>query len=118
VKQIPIVETELDANGEAMICEGCGSTQALASILARHGPHAIACCPERKMVQARYFWSRASEAQSTAIIKELCSSLVELLEPLERANAEMVAHGKTADENAEAAFDRARAALTRAQVQP
>jgi hypothetical protein len=49
-----------------------------------------------------------------AAAPELYASLIELLEPLERASAELVAHGKAADENAEAAFDRARAALAKA----
>jgi hypothetical protein len=52
--------TELDAIGEAMVCEGCGTTKTVAAILERHGPQAIACCPERKMVAARFFWLKAN----------------------------------------------------------
>lgn len=54
--------TELDASGEAMICEGCGTTRTVAAVLASHGPRALSCCPERKMVSARYFWWRALQA--------------------------------------------------------
>lgn len=54
-------------------------------------------------------------ADLIAAAPELYASLIELLEPLERASAELVAHGKVADENAEAAFDRARAALAKAR---
>ncbi len=44
--------------------------------------------------------------------RRLCASLEEILVPLERAAAAMVAEGKVPDQNAEAAFDRARAALS------
>jgi hypothetical protein len=50
-----------------------------------------------------------------AAAPELYASLIELLEPLERASAELVAHGKALDQNGEAAFDRARAALAKAR---
>lgn len=72
---LPIVLTELDANGEAMICEGCGTTQTIEAILARHGKQAIACCPERKMVQARHFWKLANEGLSAEMIRELVEAL-------------------------------------------
>ena len=50
-----------------------------------------------------------------AAAPELLASIIELLGPLERASAEMVATGKAADEHAEAAFDRARAAIAKAR---
>jgi len=45
---------------------------------------------------------------------DLLASVIELLEPLERASAAMVAEGKALDQNGEAAFDRARAAIAKA----
>ena len=36
----------------AMYCLGCGSTETLEQIRAKH-PGAIACCPERRMVYRR-----------------------------------------------------------------
>ncbi|MES2904568.1 MAG: hypothetical protein V4696_10320 [Pseudomonadota bacterium] len=56
--------TQRDEQGEAMICEGCGSTKTIAAILRDHGPQSIACCPERKMVEARHFWQRAVRADN------------------------------------------------------
>lgn len=63
--------TELDANGEAMVCEGCGTTKTIAAILAEHGPKAIACCPERKMVQARHFWEAAPTQHEGKLVEAL-----------------------------------------------
>lgn len=64
-------------------------------------------------------WGKEDEkianAKLISAAPELLASLVELLEPLECASAELVSHGKVADENAEAAFDRARAAIAKAQ---
>lgn len=57
----------------------------------------------------------AANAHLISAAPELYASLIELLEPLERASAELVAHGKTADQNAEAAFDRAHFALAKAR---
>lgn len=48
---------------------------------------------------------------SADVVGRLVASLSELLGPLENASAEMVRLGKVADQNAEAAFDRAREAI-------
>jgi hypothetical protein len=56
-----------------------------------------------------------ANARLISAAPDLYASLLELLEPLERASAELVAHGKAADENAGAAFDRARSALAKAR---
>lgn len=43
---------ERDANGEAMVCTGCGTTRTLDHI--RYiKPKALSCCPERKMIPVR-----------------------------------------------------------------
>jgi len=60
------VGVERDANGEAMLCEGCGTSKTIAAILAQHGKAAISCCPERKMVEARFFWRQAQPTSPTA----------------------------------------------------
>ncbi len=56
-----------------------------------------------------------ADACLIAAAPELLVSVVELLGPLERASAAMVATGKAADESAEAVFDRARAAIAKAR---
>lgn len=57
---------------------------------------------------------RDANARLIAAAPELLVSVQELLEPLERASAAMVAKGWVADENVESAFDRARAAIAKA----
>lgn len=43
---------ERDANGEAMVCTGCGTTRTIDHIRYLN-PQAISCCPERKMIPVR-----------------------------------------------------------------
>ena len=66
----------------------------------------------------RVFAKSASEVEAEQRVRdaapELLASLIELLEPLERASAELLSYGKVVDERAEAAFDRARAAIAKA----
>lgn len=50
-----------------------------------------------------------------AAAPDLYGVVIELLGPLERASAAMVAEGLVADQNVEAAFDRAHAALRKAR---
>ena len=55
---------------------------------------------------------REANARLIAAAPDLLASVIELLEPLERASAAMVAQGKALDQHGEAAFDRARAAIS------
>ena len=55
----------------------------------------------------------STPAGAVELLREARGSIWELLEPLERASAEMVKEGLHADEHAEAAFDRARVNITR-----
>jgi len=57
---------------------------------------------------------RGANANLIAAAPDLLASLIELLEPLERASAALVAEGKALNQNGEAAFDRARAAIAKA----
>lgn len=54
--------TVLDHEGEALICDGCGTTRTVAAIRAA-SPRAFSCCPERRMLPARHFWRLALELQ-------------------------------------------------------
>lgn len=56
----------------------------------------------------------SADARLIAAAPDLLASVIELLEPLERASAAMVAEGRALDQNGEAAFDRARAAIAKA----
>lgn len=60
-------------------------------------------------------WINEHDANLIAAAPDLLASVIELLEPLERASAEMVAQGKALNEAGEAAFDRARAAIAKAK---
>lgn len=50
-----VARIKLDADGEAMVCTGCGTTRTVAAIVA-DSPTAFTCCPERKMIPARAMW--------------------------------------------------------------
>lgn len=54
-----------------------------------------------------------ASSNEAALVDELAASLEELLVPLERASAEMLAKGGVLNEAGEAAFDRARSRLAR-----
>lgn len=88
-----------------------------------YGPdgETVAECPINSTVleDTQHIWEPIKEANTRLIAAapELLASVIELLEPLERASAELVSRGKVADENAEAAFDRARAAIAKATGQ-
>ena len=44
--------TELDANNEAMVCTGCGTTKTV-EFIKENSPAAFTCCPEREMIPVR-----------------------------------------------------------------
>lgn len=46
-----LIEVERNAEGEVLICTGCGTVETIRSIRARIAT-AFCCCPERKMVRA------------------------------------------------------------------
>jgi len=50
-----VARIKLDADGEAMVCTGCGTTRTVAAIVADSAT-AFTCCPERKMIPARTMW--------------------------------------------------------------
>lgn len=49
-----LIEVERNAEGEVLICTGCGTVETIRSIKARSAT-AFCCCPERKMVRAADF---------------------------------------------------------------
>lgn len=53
---------QVDADGEAMVCTGCGTTRTVAAIKAAH-PKAFTCCPERKMIPVREALATTPDAQ-------------------------------------------------------
>ena len=65
---------ELDVNGEAMVCMGCGTTRSIGGIKAR-STTAFSCCPERKMVPVRALLAERDAASARV------GELEEALEP-------------------------------------
>jgi DNA polymerase len=63
-----------------MICNGCGSTEMLDELRARH-PGAIACCPEREMVP-RYYWH--DEPEKLTRLGEYCATDIKVERALYR----------------------------------
>lgn len=55
-----LIEVERNAEGEVMICTGCGTVETVRSIRARTAT-AFTCCPERKMVRAADFGDHGAE---------------------------------------------------------
>lgn len=51
---IILIEVERNAEGEVLICTGCGTVETVRSIRARSAT-AFTCCPERKMVRVADF---------------------------------------------------------------
>ena len=63
--------TELDCNGEAKVCSGCGTTKTLEAIKAAN-PQALSCCPERKMVLVRNIWNKANQRDKLVAYPDHC----------------------------------------------
>ena len=55
----------------AMICTGCGSQKSIEEIRAEH-PDAIACCPERHMVDLDLWKVMERVARLEKIVGHLC----------------------------------------------
>lgn len=79
---------ERDADGEAMVCDGCGTTRTIDHI--RYiSPSALSCCPERKMIPVR-----AALAALTADKPEDTQGMREAAERLLLAMATRALHGR------------------------
>ena len=71
------------------------------------------CATEAEAIAAWNTRTPANDSEAVKVLREARSVIDGLLSPLERAAAKMLTHGQFPNEDAESAFDHARAVLAR-----